>query len=109
MPGSLPAATLIAFVATAGEPTLYGRFPEFPADATTITPSEAAAFAATESAFVFRPYGLPRDMLITSTWSDVSPSPFGSVAISIAATTFAELVDPRAKTLKIKREAPGAT
>ena len=48
-------------------------------------------------------------MLITSTWSEVSPSPFGSAAISIAAATLAELVDPRAKTLKIRSFAPGAT
>ena len=55
IPGSFPAATLIAFVATAGEPAKYGRSPELPAEATTRMPRAAAAFDATAVRSVLRP------------------------------------------------------
>jgi hypothetical protein len=42
---------------------------------------------ATESASSGEPKSAPSDMLITSAWSDGSPSPFGSAALSMAAPT----------------------
>ena len=65
-PGSFPAATLIAPLAAAGEPVMYGMFPPLPADATTITPRFTAAFDAMEDASVSLPNAPPRDMLMTS-------------------------------------------
>ena len=44
-----------------------------------------AAFDSTESPSCGEPKSEPSDMLMTSTWSDVLPSPFGSSARSIAA------------------------
>src|SRR5262249_49169319 len=81
--GSL-AATLIAPLAVAGEPSMYGFGPLLPADATTMTPSLAALFDATAVGSSGPPYGDPRDMLIASMlWS---------TAHSIASTT--TLVEP---------------
>src|SRR3989337_437681 len=90
-------------------------FPAFPALATTMPPMQTGLVEAPEGASVSRPKAPPRLMLITSAASAVSPSPFGSRAISIAMTTFAVDVDAvpsEAQPLKILiayRDAAGAT
>src|SRR5215475_121905 len=63
--GSL-AATLMTLVPVAGDPVTYGFWPLLPADATTMTPSRAALFAATALGSSALPNGEPRDMLMTS-------------------------------------------
>src|SRR3989337_1568701 len=85
-------------------------FPAFPALATTMTPMATALFEATEEASVSRPKAPPRLMLMTSAASAVSPSPFGSRAISIAVDV--DAVPSEAQPLKILiayRDASGAT
>ena len=78
--GTWVCATLITPTPVDGELTSYGLLAELPAATTTTTPSLTALVAASVRSSSIWPYALPNDMLITSTASLMSPSPFGSSA-----------------------------
>ena len=83
--GTAVCATLSAEEAAPGEPVMNCLSALLPADATVSTSDgEAASTAADRSSSNGWPYTEPSDMLMMSTWSAMSPSPFGSSANSIA-------------------------
>src|SRR5579863_5017381 len=86
-PASSEAAAVMAPPATPGEPAMKKVSLELPAEIATITPAAAAFWAAIAVGLVTVPKSEPSDMLITSRWSDRSPSPSGSIAQSMAWTT----------------------
>ena len=71
--------------------------PLLPAEATTITPARAALSEASALTSFGLPNAEPSDMLITSSRSEKSLSPFGSIAQSIACAVRAVL-PPQPKT-----------
>src|SRR5258708_4618590 len=77
----------MARVATPGEPLMKKVSLELPAEMATITPARAALSAATELELTAEPKFDPRDMLMTSRWSERSPSSLGSIAQSMASAT----------------------
>src|SRR3989338_5307407 len=78
--------TVIAFLEVPGLATVPADGPEFPAAITTTAPASTALSAAVERASSGFPVP-PRLMLMTFAWSDSSPSPFGSRALSNPART----------------------
>src|SRR5919108_4089676 len=91
--GTCVCATLIASGAVDGDETMYGRSASLPAAATTTTPSCDATLLASDKSSSICPYAEPSDMLMTSTASETSPSPFGSSASSIACSNATPLHD----------------
>ncbi len=109
-PGAYELATLITGGIEPGDPVINGTSPELPALATTIMPAAMAFSIAMAYVSPLPPPENvdPRDMLMTSSASLMSPSSLGSTAHSMASGTM--LVLPCApKTFKAHRRAPGAT
>ena len=108
--GSAVWATLIARAAVDGEPTMNGRSALLPAEITATTPARTALSIATVESSCSWPYALPRDRLMTSMASEMSPSPLGSSAQSMPSriATPLQAVETEEQTFTAYRSTPGA-